>query len=165
MLKKWSNIQCRVKEKFRERKTSGGGPAKTLSKTGLICCKILGEDNPKLKTTSWWISQHDTNDTEPSTVDSGHHVDATSAGTSSDKRKVRGISTGSEEKSLDELHREVLILQKEKLRLQIKKLKAEVEAEKHDQNTHTFSMEYPVDSLLDSNNFRRYVRICIFAKV
>ena len=47
-MKKWSNIQTRVKGNLKHGKITGGGTAKNLSDADQLCVRILGEDNPKL---------------------------------------------------------------------------------------------------------------------
>ena len=54
----------------------------------------------------------------------------------SNKRKVKDTTEDTTEQSLDDLHREVLVLQKEKLKLSIKKLKLQVR-EKAEKSTQT----------------------------
>ena len=48
LVKRWSNIQNRVKDKIRDGKGTGGGPPKTLSEADNLCVKILGNENPKI---------------------------------------------------------------------------------------------------------------------
>lgn len=132
MIKKWQNIQTRVKDKIKDGKRTGGGGPKVLGEADQLCCRILGEDNPKLQRIPG--GRHNTAEitTNEPVVTEGIEDKQTPA-SSSNKRK----STIRDEQSLDDLHREVLMLQKEKLRLSIKKLKAEVEPDKEDKGTQT----------------------------
>ena len=45
-LKKWSNIQSRVKENSRKRKATGGGDSIPLTKNDDAALDIMGEQNP-----------------------------------------------------------------------------------------------------------------------
>ena len=42
LVKRWSNIQSRVKDKIRDGKGTGGGTPKTLSEADNLCVKISG---------------------------------------------------------------------------------------------------------------------------
>ena len=109
---------------------SGDDPAKTFSDADQLCFRIFGDDNPKLTQIPGAI--HNTTETV------GNALEETDGDVpcSSKKRKVKDASEHTKEQSLDDLHRQVFLLQKEKLKLSIKKVKLEL-AEKAEKSTET----------------------------
>ena len=122
LMKRWSNIQTRC-------------PAKCLPDADQLCVRILGEDNPKLSQIPEGI--HNTTETLGNLAEETDEVSPSC----SNKRKVKDTTEDTKEQYLDDLHREILVLQKEKLKLSIKKLKLQVQCEKAEKSTQTQHFE------------------------
>ena len=117
--KKWQNIQQRIKDKQKTGKQTGGGPPVGLSTNDELAVKIIGECNPKLVMIPAALEngrklQNDDEEEESKIPVSTKKLKQKSA-------KKRELPSDGQQ--IDELHREVLLLQKEKLILQIERLK------------------------------------------
>ena len=125
--KKWNNIQNRVKERIRDTRRTGGGPVKPLTnENDATCLRIIGESNPKMtkipgaysNTTplsSGSFLSHSEDLEEEETTNTENCTIQRTVGTSLKKAPRRRLA----QDAVEELHREVLLLQKEKLTLKI----------------------------------------------
>ena len=125
-----------MKDNLKHGKLTGGDPAKSLSDTDQLCVRILGEDNPKLTQIPGVI----------------HNTTAEVSPYCSNKRKMKDTTEDTKEQSIDDLHREVLVHQKEKLKLLIKKLKLQVR-EKAEKSTQTQHFEEEFTQIPEYYNF------------
>lgn len=129
-IKKWQNLQTRVIEKLKD-------GSKPLNEGDQLCLRILGQDNPKLvqikKEFCNWdkINNNATELVIPSMTFDSEMVE------NHQPKTVKRKKDPDVMKCIDELKREVLILQKEELRLSIKKLKRDVEPNTHNKATQT----------------------------
>lgn len=128
--KKWNNSQQRLKEKSKYGRKTGGGPAAVFSENDKLTLKILGENNPKVAMVPGALAN--TTNIE-SSVTSDLENEEPSAFTP--KRRKR------DDTSLDDLHREVLLLQKQKLLLRISALQRE-QVQRVDKGTQTESFAF-----------------------
>ncbi len=143
--KKWNNLQCRLKDRMKDGKRTGGGAAKALSKNDRLTWRIIGESNPKItmipgamvnaedienvrptfQSEATMKSFSDSNDLSDDELAAGTNVAAGSSFTTVSANVTKKRKKKADE-NLDALHREVLELQKEKLLLNIKTLRKQV---------------------------------------
>lgn len=121
--KKWGNIQQRLKDKTRDGKMTGGGPCSSLSENDKLTWRILGESNPKVSMIPRAL-HNSSSITSQLSVDVDEENESIPVITPKCTRtpaKRAKIDT-----DLDTLHKDVLLLQKEKLQLSIAKLKRDL---------------------------------------
>lgn len=143
--KKWNNVQCRLKDRLKDAKRTGGGAPKTLSNNDRLTWRIVGETNPKLTMIPGaMVNAEDIENVSfPSKSSSDSNVLsedelATEANSTVSRVPARKSETRKKkaDENIDVLHREVLQLQKEKLLLRIKILRKQV-ADTSDASTQT----------------------------
>lgn len=115
--KKWNNAQQRLKEKARDGKKTGGGPAAVFTENDRLTLRILGENNPKVAMVPGAMAN------------TSSLASVSLAPEKEDEATVRRGDCASTPKrckrddlSIEDLHREVLLLQKQKLLLRISAL-------------------------------------------
>ena len=117
--KKWNNIQSRLKEKLKDGQKTGGGPPTKLGENDALAHRILGESNPKLVRIPGAMENGQTFGPTPS--DETFCSDTENE--PPEKVVIRPVppvssfspSSRKREQSLEELQRDVLLLEKEKL--------------------------------------------------
>lgn len=158
--KRWSNIQARVKEKKSYQKGTGGGPVEKFTENDMQAFNIIGAGNPKLAMVPGAMSNTDSLrpmmdspssssslTQEPVQKKQRFSSMSSSTGTSRESSKFQVPSltsqsstcSDSKEKtreSFDDLHKSVLLLQREKLKLKLELLRRQV-SEKRDAATQT----------------------------
>ena len=121
--KKWNNNQQRLKDKTTDGKKTGGGPAVRLSDNDKLTWKILGDTNPKVTMVPGAMANTSSCSLASTISEDENEPEMKSPVMKKIKRDVVAPCTSAE---LNLLHREVLLLQKEKLLLRIKCLQREV---------------------------------------
>ena len=180
--KKWSNKQQRIKDITKYAKLTGGGPCSAFNDTDKLVLKILGENNPKVCMAPGALHNSNTLIADISTVDpeddsslnsSNLENTATSSSTKSPSSFVeakvprisfkRHASPGiikskvtKPEDDLNALHREVLLLQKEKLQLSIQKLKRDLNVVQVDKHTQTQPIPIIYEYVSTADEFTTY---------
>lgn len=135
--KKWNNSQQRLKDKTKDGKKTGGGPATILSENDKLTWKILGENNPKVTMVPGAMAN--TSSCSLVSVMSEKENEESGPIAPTPKRLKRDDTTSGD--GLNALHREVLLLQKQKLILRIASLRRDL-VQQENKGTQTDDLSY-----------------------
>ena len=148
--KRWSNIQSRLKEKLKYSRGTGGGPPQLLSNNDSVAHDIIGANSPKLSRVPGAIENVDVLHREITTAEKRPcNPDPTTQSCSREDGPRTNGSLPSRSmsckrkrverpplESLEDLHRSVMELQRQKLFLKIQLLRQKTVL-KHDAATQT----------------------------